>query len=72
VELLSGDVWIMVFATSKGKTADQNWITSECKAVNDFLKHIKQIFFSKDMQGFRDTYSYTTKATSHNSNPHVN
>jgi hypothetical protein len=25
VELLSGAVWIMVFATSKGKTADQNW-----------------------------------------------
>ena len=62
----------MVFATSKGKTADQNWITSECKAVNDFMKHIKQFFFSKDMQGFQDTYSYATKAASQNSNPHVN
>jgi len=36
---------MMVFATSKGKTADQNWITSECKTVNDFMKHIKQFFF---------------------------
>jgi hypothetical protein len=29
VELLSGAVWMIVFATSKGKTADQNWIASE-------------------------------------------
>jgi hypothetical protein len=61
---------MIVFATSKGKTADQNWIASEWKTEsNDFIKHIKQ-FFSIDAR-YQRTYSYATKATGHNSDPHV-
>lgn len=61
---LSGEVWIMVFATSKGKTADQH-----CNVETALVRYPISSWNTIER---KTSYSNASKATSENTYPHIN